>query len=111
MRVPPPDAVLFALVAVLGLTHVVAAQNPRQTPRPAISSQNVIAVRVELEGGSQPTGLVRLELLREEMPLEEVYCDSRGRYAFRGLEDGGYSVRIILPGNEPQLHTVELNGG
>lgn len=84
-----------------------------QIRRSTLSTNNSLTISVkDPQGGDlQGVGLIRVELFRGDMPLEETYCDSRGQHTFYGLEDAIYAVRITLPGFQSQYHVVQLNGG
>ena len=81
-----------------------------QARRSTIQYNNSIEVVVRTRGGEDIRDLIRLELFRGDIPVEERYADSRGRYVFGGLEDGGYGVRVSAPGYRTDYRDVQLNG-
>lgn len=99
---------VFAILTLVlwGQFALAQSQGTRGAAEP-----NVLQVRVRDGQGNQISSLVRLTLLRGEMPFDEQYLDSRGEYESRELPDGNYSVEISAPGYETQTRDASLYNG
>jgi tetratricopeptide (TPR) repeat protein len=110
MAKPMKQLGIFIVVCIFVFSYPTTAnaQIVEGQPRPAIPNNLRVQVRVD---GGPPPGLVRVELFRGNMPVEEGYCNSEGEYLFLGLEQGFYTLRASLPGFRSELVETPLQSG
>jgi tetratricopeptide (TPR) repeat protein len=72
---------------------------------------NTLEVQVRTMSGEDLINLVRVELVRGEMPLPTTFANARGEVTYVNLADGSYSVRVSVPGYLPAEESAELTGG
>lgn len=100
----------MGIALLLTAAQVALAQRPGQSGQTS-APLNTLTIEIRLSNTGQITALPKLELARGDMPMEQEFADSRGHYAFVGLEDGEYTVTVSLPGYETASRTTFLRLG
>lgn len=94
------------VIVSLCVSVCVGQRSQMQAPRP-----NTLTIQVHTESGTDIQSLVKVNLIRGEMPIEDTYMDARGEYTFNDLTDGSYAVRVTAPGFQPEVREADLSGG
>ena len=109
-------SVLVATLLTVAAAPFTVAQQPR-IPAPPASADPTnnasIEGRVMLPTGQIPSGAVRIRLSTANDPGQELYTDSDGRFSFKNLRAGNYTVEATGDGAkyDPSSEQVRLIRG